>query len=129
MEFPEKLYYSKEHTWLSVDGGIGTIGITEFAQNQLGEIVYVDLPNVGQNFEGDEIFGAVEAVKTTNDLFMPVGGTIIEVNDSLLKNPGFVNSDPFGTGWMIKIELSESIELETSLLNAEKYKALVFHQL
>ncbi|MXN93271.1 glycine cleavage system protein GcvH [Flavobacterium sp. Sd200] len=124
MEFPEKLYYSKEHTWLSVDGGIGTIGITEFAQNQLGEIVYVDLPNVGQNFEDDEIFGAVEAVKTTNELFMPVGGKVIETNQVLLQQPELVNSNPFGAAWMIKIQINDGSDI-TSLLSYEDYKALV----
>jgi glycine cleavage system H protein len=124
MEFPEKLYYSKEHTWLSVEDGIGTIGITDFAQNQLGEIVYVDLPNVGQNFEGDEIFGSVEAVKTTNDLFMPLGGKVVEINKSLLKNPELVNSDPFRTGWMIKIELNDIAKLPTLLVSKDYEKLL-----
>lgn len=124
MEFPEKLYYSKEHTWLSVEGSIGTIGITDFAQNQLGEIVYVDLPNVGQNFDSDEIFGAVEAVKTTNDLFMPLRGKVVEINESLLKNPGLVNSEPFRNGWMIKIELSDKPDY-SQLLTWKNYKELV----
>lgn len=124
MEFPERLYYSKEHTWLSVDGSIGTIGITDFAQNQLGEILYVDLPNAGQNFQGDEIFGAVEAVKTTNDLFMPLAGKVVEINESLLKNPELVNSDLFGMGWMIKIELADEPDY-SQLLTWENYKELV----
>ncbi|WP_369692843.1 glycine cleavage system protein GcvH [Flavobacterium psychrotrophum] len=103
---------------------MGTIGITDFAQNQLGEIVYVDLPNVGQNFEGDEIFGSVEAVKTTNDLFMPLGGKVVEINKSLLKNPELVNSDPFRTGWMIKIELNDIAKLPTLLVSKDYEKLL-----
>ena len=123
MNFPENLLYSKEHAWLQVDCTIGTIGITEFAQSELGEIVYVELPRVGQSFKADEIFGSVEAVKTTSDLFMPVSGKVIDVNSELTKEPELVNSDPFLKGWMIKIEISNPPETN-QLLNAEVYQEL-----
>lgn len=123
MNFPENLFYSKEHVWLEVDGQTGTIGITEFAQSELGEIVYVELPRAGQSFKADEIFGSVEAVKTTSDLFMPVSGKVIEVNSALIKEPELVNSDPFIKGWMIKIEISNPSEIN-QLLNAEAYQEL-----
>jgi len=107
MNFPEKLLYSKEHTWLQVDGQTGTIVITEFAQSELGEIVYLELPRVGQSFKTDEIFGSVEAVKTTSDLFMPVAGKVIEINNARIQKPELVNSDPFSQAWMIKIKIAE----------------------
>lgn len=115
--------YSKEHTWLQVEGQIGTIGITEFAQSELGEIVYVELPRVGQSFKADEIFGSVEAVKTTSDLFMPVAGKVIDINNALSQKPDLVNSDPFGEAWIIKIELPDIAELN-SLLSSERYKEI-----
>lgn len=121
MNFPDSLYYSKEHTWLKLDGDQGIIGITEFAQSELGEIVYVDLPRVGQTFALDTIFGSVEAVKTTSDLFMPVSGEVIEINSALSKEPTLLNSDPFSRGWIIKIKLTQSGELN-GLLNASVYK-------
>ena len=121
MNFPENLLYSKEHPWLQVDNTIGTIGITEFAQSELGEIVYVELPRVGQSFKADEIFGSVEAVKTTSDLFMPVSGKVIEINVSLTKEPELVNKDAFGKGWIIKIEISVPSETD-HLLSTGKYK-------
>lgn len=124
MNLPENLYYSKEHTWLQAEGNIGTIGITEFAQSELGEIVYVELPNVGQTFKADEIFGSIEAVKTTSDLFMPVTGKVIEINQALVKEPELVNSDPFGKAWMIKIEIVDPSEAD-KLLAAENYKNIV----
>lgn len=123
MEFPEDLLYSKDHVWLKVEGNTATIGITEFAQSELGEIVYVELPNVGQWFEADEIFGSVEAVKTTSDLFMPVGGKVVEINEVLVRNPELVNTDPFGAAWMIKVEMDKGTEND-SLLSAEGYKAI-----
>lgn len=123
MNFPENLHYSKEHTWLQVEGQIGTIGITEFAQSELGEIVYVDLPRVGQTFKADEVFGSIEAVKTTSDLFMPVSGKVTEINNELVKKPETVNSDPFGAAWMIKIELSDTGET-SGLLDAAAYQSL-----
>lgn len=122
MNFPENVKYHIEHTWIKVDGEIGIIGITDFAQKELGEIVYVDLPNVGASFDQDEIFGSVEAIKTVSDLFMPVSGKILEINNNLLKNPTLVNSDPFSQGWMIKIQLTNVSEIE-NLMNNQDYKA------
>lgn len=123
MEFPNDLKYSKEHTWISVQDNIGTIGITEFAQSELGEIVYADLPNIGYNFQQDEVFGSVEAVKTVSDLFMPVSGKIIETNDLLLKAPTLINDNPYKDGWLIKIEIKDITELE-NLLTSNQYKEL-----
>ncbi|MBS4027542.1 MAG: glycine cleavage system protein GcvH [Ignavibacteriales bacterium] len=120
MEFPNDLYYSKEHTWVRIENNIGTIGITEFAQNELGEIVYADLPNIGYNFQQDEVFGSVEAVKTVSDLFMPVSGKVIETNQQLLKTPTFINDNSYGDGWLIKIEIQDNNELK-NLLTAEQY--------
>jgi len=124
MEFPANLKFSKEHTWISVEGNIGTIGITEFAQSELGEIVYVDLPNVGSSYKRDEVFGTVEAVKTTSDLFIPLSGNITEVNTSVINNPSLVNDDPFGKGWLIKIKLSNISESD-SLLDSVAYSNLI----
>lgn len=123
MNFPENLLYSKEHTWLKIDGQTATIGITEFAQSELGEIVYVELPNVGQSFNTDEIFGSVEAIKTTSDLFMPVSCKIVAINDTLIKEPELVNSDSFDKGWMIKIEILDLSET-SKLLDMESYKGI-----
>lgn len=123
MDFPENLLYSKEHTWLKIDGQTATIGITEFAQSELGEIVYVELPNVGQSFNTDEIFGSVEAIKTTSDLFMPVSCKIVAINDTLIKEPELVNSDSFDKGWMIKIEILDLSET-SKLLDMESYKGI-----
>jgi len=123
MQFPSDYKYSKEHTWLLVEGNTGTVGITEFAQSELGEIVYVDLPSVGKQFKKDEVFGSVEAVKTTSDLFMPIGGEVIEVNTSLKDNAALVNTASYSEGWMIKIKVSNLDEPNT-LLSAEQYKQL-----
>ena len=121
MNFPADLKYSKEHTWLRISDNIGTIGITEFAQSELGEIVYADLPNDGYSFEQDKVFGSVEAIKTVSDLFMPVSGKVIETNKKLLQTPTFVNDDPYGEGWLMKIEITNPAEVE-NLLSAEQYK-------
>ena len=123
MGFPTDRKDSKEHTWISVQDNTGTIGITAFAQSELGEIVYADLPNVGYNFQQDEVFGSVEAVKTVSDLFVPVSGKIIETNKQLLKEPTVINSEPFGNGWLIKIEIKDITELE-NLLTSNQYKEL-----
>ncbi|MGV0848499.1 glycine cleavage system protein GcvH [Empedobacter falsenii] len=120
MNIPNDLFYSKEHTWVRIENNIGTIGITDFAQSELGEIVYADVPNVGYNFKQDEVFGSVEAIKTVSDLFMPLSGKVIETNNLLLKEPTLVNSEPFENGWMIKIEIENSQEIE-KLLTAEQY--------
>ena len=124
MQFPIDYKYCKEHTWVKVEGDTGTVGITEFAQSELGEIVYVDLPAVGKTFKQDEIFGSVEAVKTTSDLFMPVSGEIIEINTSLQNNPSLVNLESFTNGWMIKIKLLQPSQIEI-LLDADAYRKLV----
>lgn len=124
MEFPNNLKYSKEHTWLLIEGDTSTVGITEFAQSELGEIVYVDLPNIGKSFKQDEVFGSVEAIKTVSDLFMPVSGEIIEFNNQLKEKPTLVNGEPFTGGWMIKIKISNPEELN-NLLSAEQYKQSV----
>jgi glycine cleavage system H protein len=124
MNFPSELKYTKDHEWVSVSGNEATIGITDFAQRELGDIVYIDINTVGSDVAQDEVFGTVEAVKTVSDLFMPVTGTVNEFNESLNDNPELVNSDPYGQGWMVKVTLANSGELE-GLLSAEDYKALV----
>jgi len=124
MNIPENLKYSKDHEWVSVDGDIATIGITDFAQGELGDIVYVEIETEGESISVDEIFGSVEAVKTVSDLFMPVSGEIIEFNEELETNPELVNSEPFGKGWMIKIKMSNSGELN-NLLDAQGYADLI----
>lgn len=128
MEFPKNLRYSKEHEWISVDGNIGTIGITEFAQSELGDLVYVDIDTLDQMVGKDEIFGTVEAVKTTSDLYMPVSGKVIEVNEALLEhggdNPALINTAPYTDGWIIKIELSNAAELD-DLMDADTYQNMV----
>lgn len=123
MTTPADLKYSKEHIWLKVDGATGTIGITEFAQGELGEIVYVDFPNPGNLYKQNEVFGSVEALKTTSDLFMPVTGSMIEKNERLQKEPMLINSDPFGDGWIIKISISNLAELD-NLLDVNGYQQL-----
>ena len=123
MEASNNLYFSKEHTWIKIENDTGTIGITTFAQSELGEIVYVDLPSVGDEFEQDEVFGSVEALKTVSDLFIPLSGEIIGVNESLIDNPTFVNAKPFTEGWMIKIQIENKEELD-NLLSLEEYKEL-----
>lgn len=120
MNFPEDLKYSKEHTWIKIENQIGIVGISDFAQNQLGEIVYVDLPNIGDEFDQDEVFGSIEALKTVSDLFMPVSGEVIEINEAINDNPEEVNSVPYTTGWLIKIKPKNLSELDT-LLNNEDY--------
>ena len=123
MNIPANLKYTKDHEWISMDADIATIGITDFAQQELGDIVYVEIEKVGEIFSKEEVFGTVEAVKTVSDLFMPVTGEIIDINDTLNEKPEQVNEDPYGQGWMIKIKLNGS---DTSdLLNAEEYKKLI----
>ena len=121
MNIPDNLHYTKDHEWLRVEGNIATIGVTDFAQGELGDIVFLDITSQGQTLAAGEIFGTVEAVKTVSDLFMPVGGKVIEVNASLDKNQDAVNKDPYGNGWMIRIELSNPAEVN-GLLSAEEYK-------
>jgi glycine cleavage system H protein len=122
MDVPSNLRYSKEHEWVSVEGDIATIGITDYAQSQLGDIVYVDIESVGKSFSKDEVFGTVEAVKTVSDLFLPVSGTILEKNAELDGDPASVNSDPYGKGWMVKVRMDDTSELD-ALMDAEAYQA------
>src|ERR1700710_966905 len=124
MNFPAELKYTKDHEWVKLEGNNATIGITEFAQGELGDIVYIDITSVGKEIAKDEVFGTVEAVKTVSDLFMPVTGTINEVNPALDKQPELVNSDPYGEGWMVKITLSDASSVD-ALLTADSYKSLV----
>lgn len=124
MEFPKNLKYTNDHEWVRVEGDTAYIGITDFAQKELGDIVYVEIETVGQNLGQGEVFGTVEAVKTVSDLFMPLSGEIIEMNQKIESNPELVNSDPYGDGWMIKIKLSKADELN-DILSAADYEALV----
>lgn len=122
MDFPKDLKYTKEHEWIRVEGNVATVGITDFAQGELGDIVYVEVETLDETLAKDDVFGSVEAVKTVSDLFMPLSGTITEFNDSLESEPETVNSDPYGNGWMIKIEISDLAELGT-LMDAAAYEA------
>lgn len=124
MNFPSELKYTKDHEWIRVEGNLAVVGITEFAQRELGDIVYVDINTVGEDIKKEDVFGTVEAVKTVSDLFMPISGRISEFNKKLDTNPELVNSDPYGEGWMVKIEISETGDLE-HLLTADEYQAQV----
>ncbi|TVZ58585.1 glycine cleavage system H protein [Flavobacteriaceae bacterium MAR_2010_105] len=124
MNIPSNLKYTKDHEWVKVEGDTVTVGITDFAQGELGDIVYVEVETVDETLEAEEIFGTVEAVKTVSDLFLPVSGEIIEFNTVLEDEPEKVNSDPYGEGWMIKIKYSDASQLE-GLLSADDYKALI----
>jgi glycine cleavage system H protein len=124
MNIPSNLKYTKDHEWVSIDGEIATVGITDFAQKELGDIVYVEVETLDQTLAKDEVFGTVEAVKTVSDLFLPLSGEIIEFNDDLESNPDTVNGDPYGKGWMVKVKFSNPSEIE-DLLSSENYKALI----
>ena len=124
MSIPAELKYTKDHEWVRMDGDIAIVGITAFAQGELGDIVYVEIETVGESLEREEVFGSIEAVKTVSDLFMPLSGEILELNEALENNPELVNSDPYGEGWMVKIKVSNHIELD-ELLGAEDYTGLV----
>lgn len=124
MNIPANLKYTKDHEWISIDGNIATVGITDFAQHELGDIVFVDVTTNGKSLAAEEIFGTVEAVKTVSDLFLPVKGTITEVNAALESNPELVNSDPYGEGWMIKMTVDNIADID-QLMSAEAYNALV----
>lgn len=124
MNIPSELKYTKDHEWIKIDGDTATVGITDFAQSELGDIVYVDVDTLDDTVEQDEVFGTVEAVKTVSDLFMPLTGEVIEFNEALEDSPESVNKDPYGDGWMIKIKLSDTGQID-SLLDAEAYKELV----
>jgi glycine cleavage system H protein len=124
MEFPANLRYTKDHEWIKVEGNTATVGITDFAQKELGDIVFVDIDTVGKSLSANDIFGTVEAVKTVSDLYLPVAGCILEVNPDLEANPESVNQDPYGKGWMVKMELNDPAEVN-ALLDAAAYKQLV----
>ncbi|MBI2539287.1 MAG: glycine cleavage system protein GcvH [Deltaproteobacteria bacterium] len=127
MEFPEGLKYTKEHEWVLVEDRIATIGITEYAQQELGDVVYVELPEVGEKIVKDDPFGAVESVKAVSDIYAPVSGTVIEVNDTLPDSPETINDDAYGDGWMIKVEMSDADDLK-DLMSAEEYAEYVDRQ-
>jgi len=124
MNFPAELKYTKDHEWVKVDGDIATIGITDFAQKELGDIVYVDIATIGETLDAEVVFGTVEAVKTVSDLFMPVAGEVLELNAEIEAQPELVNSDPYGKGWMIKVKISDASQL-AGLLSADAYKAII----
>lgn len=124
MNFPEELKYTKDHEWIRIEGDIAYVGITEFAQHELGDIVYVDINTLGKDVSQEDVFGTVEAVKTVSDLFMPLSGKIAEINKKLDANPELVNSDPYGDGWMVKIEIADATQID-GLLSASDYKTQV----
>ena len=124
MDFPKELRYSKDHEWLKIEGDIAYVGITAFAQGELGDIVFVDVESEGERLEREEVFGSIEAVKTVSDLFMPISGEILEFNEKLEDQPELINLDPYGDGWVVKVLVSDSSEL-ASLLDADSYKELV----
>ena len=124
MNFPKELKYSKDHEWLRIDGDYGYIGITEFAQRELGDIVFVDVDTEGEKLEKEEVFGSIEAVKTVSDLFMPISGEVIEVNTKLDESPELVNSDPYGDGWIVKIRINSANESNELLSNSD-YEQLI----
>ena len=124
MNFPENVKYTKEHEWIRLEGDVAYVGITDYAQEQLGDIVFVDIQTEGETLAADEVFGTIEVVKTISDLFLPVGGEILEQNEALADQPELVNKDPYGEGWLIKMKPANAADLD-NLLNAESYKALV----
>jgi len=124
MNVPENLKYTKDHEWVKIEGDIATIGVTDFAQGELGDIVYVEIETEGETLAKEEVFGTIEAVKTVSDLFMPISGEITKFNDSLESNPDAVNNDPYGDGWMIKVKVTDSSELDR-LLSADQYKEII----
>lgn len=126
MNFPDNLKYTKEHEWVRVEGDVAYVGITDFAQGELGDIVFVEIETLDEELDAEEIFGTVEAVKTVSDLFMPIAGKVLEVNSDLESSPESVNEDPYGKGWMIKVSIKDSSEID-GLLSAADYKTLVGH--
>ncbi len=124
MNFPENLKYTKDHEWISVEGDVATVGITDFAQSELGDIVFVDISTQGESLNQNDVFGTVEAVKTVSDLYMPVSGEILEVNSGLDSAPESVNSDAYGSGWMVKVKLSDTSQIN-GLMSAADYKAMI----
>ena len=126
MNFPDDLRYTKDHEWIRVEGDVATVGVTDFAQSELGDIVYVDVSTIGKTLKQEEVFGTVEAVKTVSDLFLPVSGTLMELNADLNANPELVNQDPYIKGWMVKIKMSNPAEAN-ELMDADAYRALTGH--
>ncbi len=124
MNIPENLKYTKDHEWIKIENNIAAVGVTDFAQTELGDIVYVDIDTVDESIDQNEVFGSVEAVKTVSDLFMPLSGEIIEFNEFLEESPETVNSDPYGKGWIIKIKMADNSQIE-DLLDAEAYKEII----
>ncbi|NCW11950.1 MAG: glycine cleavage system protein GcvH [Chitinophagia bacterium] len=124
MQFPAELRYTKDHEWIKIEGNVATIGITDFAQSELGDIVYIDINTVGQSLAAEAVFGTVEAVKTVSDLFLPVAGTILEINPALGNQPELVNTDPYGAGWMVKVTVANVADVD-ALLTSEAYSKLV----
>ena len=124
MNIPGNLLYTKDHEWLRIDGDFGYVGITDFAQNELGDIVFIEIETLGETLQKEEVVGTIEAVKTVSDMFMPVGGEILEINPALEETPEIVNKDPYGKGWMIKIRITDPTDFEI-LLSAEKYQELL----
>ena len=124
MKIPSDLKYTKDHEWVKIEGDIAIIGITDFAQSELGDIVYVEVETVDETLDAEDVFGTVEAVKTVSDLFLPLSGEIIEFNEALQDEPEKVNTDPYGDGWMVKVKFSDSSEID-NLLSADDYKAII----
>jgi|SRR5664280_348699 glycine cleavage system H protein len=124
MNVPENLLYTKDHEWLRVEGIFGFVGVTDFAQGELGDVVFIEIETVGETLKSEEVFGTIEAVKTVSDMFMPVGGEILELNPALEESPDVVNKDPYGKGWMVKIKITDSSET-AKLLSPEQYKAIL----
>ena len=124
MNIPENLLYTSEHEWIKIDGEIATIGVTDFAQSELGDIIFLEFPDLNSVFNKGDIFGTIEAVKTVSDLYMPIDGEICEINDTLNDSPEKVNEDPYKDGWMVKIKIDKNVDLD-GLLNAEKYNQLI----
>jgi len=124
MNFPATLRYTKDHEWVSLEGNIATVGITDFAQDALGDVVFVDIDTIGRDLKAEDIFGTVDSVKSVSDLFLPLSGKVLEINPLINKNPDLVNSDPYGDGWMVKVEVTNPADFET-LMDAEAYKNLV----
>lgn len=124
MNIPDNLLYTKDHEWIRTEGDTGIVGITDFAQGELGDVVFVEIETIGEILQKGEVFGTIEAVKTVTDMFMPVGGEVLEINASLESSPDLVNKDPYGEGWMIKIKITDPSE-SASLLTAEQYKAIL----
>ncbi|HOZ14088.1 MAG TPA: glycine cleavage system protein GcvH [Tenuifilaceae bacterium] len=124
MNVPANLKYTKDHEWIKVDGDVATIGVTDFAQSQLGDIVFIEIETVGETLAKEEVFGTIEAVKTVSDMFMPVAGEVLEVNPKITEQPDVVNKDPYGDGWMIKVKISNPAELN-ELLSPEQYKGTI----